>query len=303
MAPLLDRLITAATNRSGSADSYVGRPAHSDAADPVQARSVPPAESGAVCLLMGTTGVPSHSLPNIPIISDQLKREILAGKHVNLAALMIPNFTETACREMVIGESTLAIKPLKDNRLNRNLTIQEYIQAFSIYKRIICEVFPIRQKELDIYLTDIIAMASQFQGFTFYEYHKQFSMRAAQFLQQGIKVDWAVRDEHMFVSLFTGQRSNSCITCHSVSHSTAFCPETADKPVLHQQPRSAGNPGEDKQGRKVVFHTGKPICNNYNGSAGCPITSCTRLHICLTCKKPNHPSNKCFENRKSFNNK
>ena len=71
-------------------------------------------------------------------------------------------------------------------------------------------------------------MANRYQGLTFYEYHRQFSMNAAQLLEEeGIKVDWSVRDQTIFLSLFTGQKANSCLICASVSHDTHFCPETA----------------------------------------------------------------------------
>lgn len=239
--------------------------------------------------VLNTKGVASNSLPQVPIVSTNMRKDIVAGRHVNLAALLCPNAPEATCRELVLGESTIALKSTRDNRLNRDLNIQEFIQAFTIFKQIMCQVYPSRLPELDIYLNNIISMSAQFPGPLFYEYHKQFSARAAQFLHEsGIKLDWAIRDEHLFVTIFTGQRTNSCTRCQSASQAAEFCPRAKVNDQRHER-----GSGEDIQGRRVVHHAGKQICNNFNTHGCKQRTNCARLHICLTCKKQ-HPQAQCY---------
>lgn len=70
-------------------------------------------------------------------------------------------------------------KDKPDPRLNRKLSIEEFISAFGIYKNIMCEQFPHRRAELDLYERDVVEMSTRYGGSGFYEYHKQFSARSA----------------------------------------------------------------------------------------------------------------------------
>jgi hypothetical protein len=69
-------------------------------------------------------GISPEDLPHLDLISTPLRRQILEGKDVNLAALLIPYFE---CADW------------DDQRLKRSLTIQEFITAFGRYKRVMCE--------------------------------------------------------------------------------------------------------------------------------------------------------------------
>ena len=95
-----------------------------------------------------------------------------------------------------------------DSRLNRNLTLPEFICAFNKYRNIMCELWD-RRKELDAYEAIVIGIASRIDGIAFYEYHISFSARAAALIQQqNVKVDLGVRDIGLFCSLFVGQKTN-----------------------------------------------------------------------------------------------
>jgi hypothetical protein len=236
--------------------------------------------------ILDTPGVASHNLPQVPIVNAKMRKDILTGKYINLAALLSPNLSDQCGRELVLGEVSVALKS-PDHRLNKNLTIQEFIQAFTIYRSVMCDVFPARRQELDTYMTTVINMHSQFPGYGFYEYHRQFTARAAQFLEQGIKVDWSIRDEFLFVTIFTGKRAQHCEICGNVGHSTSFCPVQSNT-----QSPARSSQAADTRGRKVVRFDGKQICNNYNGAVGCRNLPCSRLHLCLKCKKP-HPIHQC----------
>jgi hypothetical protein len=240
--------------------------------------------------LLDTPGVASHNLPQVPIVNTKMKRDILAGKNVNMASLLSPHISDQAGRELVVGEVSIALKS-QDQRLQRNLSIQEFIQAFNIYKSVMCEIYPNRRQELDTYLTTIITMTSQFPGPGFYEYHKQFAARASQFLEQGVKVDWAIRDEYLFVTIFTGKRAQQCAVCGGGSHSSGFCPMHTTELNARQKEMKPTH-GADIRGRRVLHMNGKQICNNYNGQRGCTSPLCQRLHVCLECKKP-HPVKQC----------
>jgi hypothetical protein len=63
--------------------------------------------------------------------------------------LLLPNY-ETASKQK---------NKDNDDRLKRNLTLDEFITAFGGYKEIMCSAFPNRAEELDAYLAYIIETA------------------------------------------------------------------------------------------------------------------------------------------------
>jgi len=104
----------------------------------------------------------------VDTISPSSRKQIVEGKDINLAMLLIPNLSG-------IRESA---EQRNDPRLNKSLNISEFIQAFAIYKSVMCFVHPQRREELDLYERDIIDMASRYSGKGFYEYHRTFSAQA-----------------------------------------------------------------------------------------------------------------------------
>ena len=247
-------------------------------------------------------GVPMSNLPQIEIISPAIRKDIIAGKDINLACLLMPGYKpDDSSRHMIMGNQAIPLKPLSDSRLNRNLTISEFALAFSIYKNVMCEAFPNRRYELDQYERCIVEMSSRFGGTAFYEYHKMFSAKAASYLlNYNVKVNWAYRDEYLFNSVFAGHKSIVCSLCSSQFHTTNFCPDSINnqsttpqfKSVRSTVPQSKSNdPHTDRQGRRRVIHQGKEICNNFNTSM-CPRNPCDFLHVCLSCKK-GHPQMNC----------
>jgi hypothetical protein len=187
----------------------------------------------------------------------------------------------------------LSSKP--DLRLNRQLTIQEFILAFGKYKRLMTTAFPARKSELDAYEEDVIEI-SNFYGHKFYDYHKRFAAKAATLLQdKHIKVDWSKRDRDLLSSIGAGVEINICKLCNMIDHSTTFCPlqlsgtnrKTVPNPT--GQPLRNGNQNTDKRGRNRLFHNGKEICSNFNTPDGCKhFGRCTFLHICAKCRSSDH---------------
>ena len=47
-----------------------------------------------------------------------------------------------------------------------------------------CEAFPNRRHELNLYEREIVNMALRYPGAGFYDYHKQFSAKAASYLNR-----------------------------------------------------------------------------------------------------------------------
>ena len=228
-------------------------------------------------------GFAAESLPFVETVSPSLRRQIIEGKDINLASLLIPYYTGPN-----LCDTTDKSKP--DPRLQKILTIGEFIQAFGIYKSIMCEPFPQRRQELDLYERDIIDMASKYGGSAFYTYHKLFSAKAAAHLRyQNIPVDWSIRNNTLFCDIFADQRPNSCSICQDVTHSSGFCPK-----LLTQGSERRPERNSDVYGRPKVYHLGKEVCNNFNGEKGCSRPRCNNLHVCLTCKQE-HPRYKCSE--------
>lgn len=106
---------------------------------------------------------------------------------MNLNVLLITSYTTPSHKK--IREN--------DERLVRNLTLDEFIIAFGRYKRIMCNAYPNRMDELDAYLSHIIETANIWPE-RFYEYHQVFSNKcAALLLQRNIKVDWSKGDNEL----------------------------------------------------------------------------------------------------------
>ena len=158
-----------------------------------------------------TAGFASESLPEVETVSPALRSAILDGKDVNLACLLIPHFDlGDYSRYAGVDGCQQLLRPLSsDPRLNRNLTMSEFVTSFNKYRNIMCEVWE-RRKELDAYEAIVVGIASRIDGTAYYEYHKSFSARASALIQQqNVKVDWGVRDNGLFCSLFVGHVSNS----------------------------------------------------------------------------------------------
>ena len=294
----------------GSSSNYNLQTANS--AQPVMGRNANNIPGGIHGLT--TFGAAPDDLPQVEIVSPNVRREIIAGKDINLASLLIPgaNFAthDLQGRHAMLGEVIIPLKP--DKRLSKNLNIQEFITAFTILKNVLCQTFPHRRVELDAYLREIIDMSTRFGGTLFYEYHKSYSARAAALLQTyNVKVDWSLRDTRLYTSIFAGCRANACAVCHGMTHTTDFCPLTAYSNNSNQNNQKGfnsfknggnnqtktqptySNSTVDKQGRPRVRFQGKEICNNFNGEAGCARVECGFRHACLICKSPAHQAYKC----------
>ncbi|CAC5369929.1 unnamed protein product [Mytilus coruscus] len=147
-----------------------------------------------------SAGMFSH----IQTVSQTQRQNIKEGKYINLVSFLISaheNQSDNQQREA--DGSILLLKP-KDHRLQRDLSIHEYIEALNIFKNIVYE-FEDRRVELDMFLQDI-EMATKFKGNIFYEYHMAFAKKVAAIkLTKGLTVDWSISDEKLYSSVCLGE--------------------------------------------------------------------------------------------------
>lgn len=233
-------------------------------------------------------GYTSQSIQDTTTISPALRTSIIQGRDINLAALLVPYFRGSGDNSERISNADS-----RDTRApNRPLTLAQFIQAFAIYKSVMCTAYPHRREELDLYEVSIVNMASRHRGQGFYDYHCQFSARAASLLRfNNICIDWSVRDEVLYNNIFSGRPVNACAVCNSTSHDTSFCPLDTGRraePPSQRSERYYKNTDRvrstDLHGRPRVYHQNKEICNNFNGDAGCRTNNCPRAHVCSACK-------------------
>ena len=94
-------------------------------------------------------GYSSESLPHIKLVFPLSRRKIIEGKNVNLAVLLIPHYEDAMINEERSEMYSCSTKK-PDHRLNKILDLSSFMKAFGIYKSVMTEVCPQRQKELDL---------------------------------------------------------------------------------------------------------------------------------------------------------
>ncbi|VDI33739.1 Hypothetical predicted protein [Mytilus galloprovincialis] len=88
-----------------------------------------------------------------------------------------------------------------------------------------CLKFTNRRIELDRYEANIIDIYNVY-GAIFYDYHCQFSARAAAALRDcNIKVDWSIKDTTTLNMIAGNAKVNSCSNCSSTMHLSSCCPQ------------------------------------------------------------------------------
>ncbi|CAC5394978.1 unnamed protein product [Mytilus coruscus] len=180
-------------------------------------------------------GVPSICILHVDIVSDVIKKRIWEGKDVNLAALLISKHEADKNIVQEQGSITVNLSNHEDTRLLKSLTISEFITAFGKYKRVMC--------------------SKKIYGAKFYDYHCQFSARAAAALRDcNIKVDWSIKDTTMLSIVAGNAKVNSCSNCSSTMHLSSFCPQLGTNKVANTANSSKGSnfgvKDVDRYGRK-----------------------------------------------------
>lgn len=179
---------------------------------PFQNVSAPPA-SPSFNLSSSTTPAQAFGRRFVPpaaaTVSPHLRSNIIQGKDINLASLLLPS--PAADRKMVDCGDVAVLLKTSDPRLQRNLSFGEFVIAFSIYRDTLCQVFPDRREELDLYLSMMADFNQRYGGTLFYEYHKSFSAKSTSCITlYNSRLDWSITDTELPVRHFGGQRSLLC---------------------------------------------------------------------------------------------
>lgn len=214
---------------------------------------------------------------------------------MNLASILIASQDLPENRVINCGDVSLVLRA-KDARLNRKLTIPEFVLAFSLFRDVVCSAQPTRREELDSYLYLVTDLGHKYGGASFYDYHRSFSAKAAAALVQfQFVTNWANIDMELFCRHFAGLRAPSCAGCQSIFHSMDWCPNVVnpvqDRSLPGPSGLQLGTPGVDKLGRPIVYLGKSQVCNNYNMN-GCGFNSCRALHVCSQCFRA-HPRSAC----------
>ncbi|CAG2203843.1 unnamed protein product [Mytilus edulis] len=244
-------------------------------------------------------GYSAETLPFVETISPQLRKNIISGMDINLTSLLIPYYSGSGTHELSLSEDK---NNKSDPRSSRSLSLGEFIQAFGIYKNIMCTTFPHRRSELDLYERDLVDMATRYPGKGFYEYHKRFSADAAAHLRHNnIPVDWSIRNNTLFCNIFANIKPNTCSICSSTFHSSSYCNQSNNN---NRNTTGSNRSDQDIHGRERSYHGGKEICNNFNGKTEKNVNDQVSLSLGVTTpivisnlvhELENHP-NKEFKN-------
>ena len=253
-------------------------------------------------------GVSADDLPHVDVVSESVRRKIVEGKYINLACLLIPEFEAPNITTNEMSGIEFLRQGRKDHRLDRVLTITQFYKAFGIYKRIMCEVYPQRRLELDLYEADIGTIFEHY-GEIFYQYHCQFTRKAAAYLEKGIKIDWSKRNKDLFQLVVGGVKTRVCDYCNQSDHQSPFCPTqyNVQCPIFNQKRQQElreryPDSKFDKRGRIRLDHQGKEICNNFNSSiCRTPPGICKFAHVCKKCKSESHGESNCDSQKMSIN--
>jgi hypothetical protein len=98
----------------------------------------------------------AEDLPKMDYVSPTIRKQILEGKDVNLACLLVVELSS------------------RDVRLDHHLTLDEFNKAFRKYRNVLCKPYPQRKDEMEQYEADTNEIAHNY-GPRFYIYHKSFS--------------------------------------------------------------------------------------------------------------------------------
>ncbi|XP_024865010.1 uncharacterized protein LOC112451073 [Kryptolebias marmoratus] len=193
----------------------------------------------------GGSYVPTHAH-----VSPRLRSKILQGQYVNLVSLILPS--PEVDQRVASSAGFTAIFKSNDPRLSKDLSIGEFLAAFSVYRDVLCSVYPDRRIELNTYLSLIADLNLKYGRSLSYQYHKAFATKAATVLSQsGICLDWSVLDTELLLML---AQAPACHTCSAVGHQSTLCPTlpfAPPAPLLQLTPLRPDSRPVDSRGRKI----------------------------------------------------
>ena len=238
----------------------------------------------------------SNSLPYIDVVPPQLIRKIRKGEYVNLALLLEDN----EIGDKVFDSNGDLLPSRHGSKLNRPLALQEFLEAFDIFRTCSCEFNPALKADMDKHQRVCLDLAKLYSGPAFYHYHVMFAKRVAAYLEKGLNITWGEKDLRIWSIVTSGLKAQVCHMCNSVTHTSAFCPHAtqSSKPqatARHDVP-SRKSP-LDTRGRRRIVHEGREVCNNFN-DRGCTRPHCQLAHVCLRCQGA-HSQTSCTKSQRT----
>ncbi|CAF5008884.1 unnamed protein product [Rotaria sp. Silwood1] len=227
--------------------------------------SAPTAEEN---LHSGRSGLSVRGDSDLETVPKGLRKAIIEGYNVNLVRLLLPRDNKKYSRNDDDDEDkNVYLKQKDDPRLDKNLTILEFILAFTRYLNIICEVFPQRRRELTAYLCDIIRLSSRFGHPFFYHYHRLFAQKAETLLQT-FQIT-----PHFFVKKILNRDD---LIGKMLSENHDYFPFSTSSKVYFRQALGSDDIKQDSG----------PTCKFYNGAGfgKCVQLNCRFLHLCCRCR-------------------
>ncbi|MGH0163211.1 UNVERIFIED_CONTAM: hypothetical protein FKN15_053868 [Acipenser sinensis] len=109
--------------------------------------------------LASATSSGSHSAGSIKnhSLSANIGKHIIKGKNINLVSILIATSEFLDHRVINCGDLSVTLKS-RDPRLLKNLTLGEFVLAFSIYRDVLCSVYTHQRNELDQYLLYVVEL-------------------------------------------------------------------------------------------------------------------------------------------------
>lgn len=96
-----------------------------------------------------STIFPAHLVP------AGIRKDILEGKDINLASLLI-SVQDLAKNKSYTSGDVFVVLKAKDPRRNSKLSITEFVLAFGMFRDMLCSANPVRREEMDLYLHAVV---------------------------------------------------------------------------------------------------------------------------------------------------
>ena len=219
------------------------------------------------------------------------REKILAGKFVEMAALLPQNYTKES--DTVYRITKRGIRPAKQ-RLSKFISLGQWNQAFGVYKSVLIENAETLMeaktlvKQLETYHRDINTMANQ--GSQWRDYDRVFRSDMAE-KRSGVTFGTLRHDIMLNVAnnatppQYETQRFRARRDRQSVPRNrTSFRNDTVFRsdPSFRSDVRKQGNE-----------------CFKFNSQRGCPFPECKFRHSCSKCGGT-HPAVRCFKTGKQY---
>ncbi len=223
-------------------------------------------------------GNPNELLRLLPL---PLRQKILSLEYIEFDSLIPANVAgPTSETEICLSLNSAGVTSIKRPHQSRIVSIEDWLDAYSIFATVLVESFPSRSVELWHYQAHIRRLAREFVGLGWIRYDRLFRAKAASNRQ----ISWMSPDPQLFIQVFTGMARSGCGYCSHPSHSTDQC-----------QYRNVAVDSTSVAFAPEVRKASKGICYRYNSGEICSKQNCRFPHVCSSCGG-NHPASDCHNN-------